>query len=201
MRFIPLFVLLLPLSAFAGQGPPAPTTIPMAAPTVAVETAPTDAERIQRGIVRRSKLSVAHQATGIATVVTMFTGQGFGLANRIAMGTGTKREDLTPTLMVHRIAAGISIGGYIGTGVLGLAMPGVDGTMKSKFAGGMGLNTNKHAALAIGHLLSFLLTGVTGALSANVALGTPAYEPLLATHQVAAGATAGLLLTSILIAR
>lgn len=160
---------------------------------------PPDGAEIGARILRRVRLAKAHKAAGKLTLVAVFTAEGFGLANRIALATGTPRGDLSPTLNLHRGFVLTSTIAYITTGSLGLAMPGLTGTRGSKFKGGLRLPSNRHAALAVGHMISMLTAGVTGILQAHVLDGTPAYEPLLVAHHIAAGTTSAFMVAAVVV--
>ena len=153
--------------------------------------------QVQRGVEKRLRLLKLHRALGIASAVTMFTAQSFGLVNRIALAEGVKRDDLQPTLALHRVFVGSSLVTYFGAGAVAVGMPGPGGDRASKLlSGGPKVMRNVHIGLAVAHAIALAVAGTTGVLQAYVARGTPAWEPLVTTHQIAASTAAGLMLTA-----
>jgi hypothetical protein len=153
--------------------------------------------QIQQGVEKRLRLLKVHRALGIASAVTMFTAQSFGLVNRIALGQGVKRDELEPTLMLHRVFVGSSLVTYFGAGAVAIGMPGPGGDRASKaLLGGPRVLRNVHIGLSIAHAIALAVAGTTGVLQAYVARDTSAWEPLVTTHQIAASTAAGLMLTA-----
>ena len=157
---------------------------------------------VQRNVERRLRLIEIHKGFGTVSAVAMFTAQGFGLANRIALGSGVHRDQLAPTLMLHRVFVATSLVGYFGAGGIALGMPGPGGDRKSKgLLGGPKVGRNVHIGLSIGHAIALAVAGTTGILQAYVAKDTLQWEPLVTAHQIAASTAAGLMLTAVFVVK
>ncbi len=202
-----LALVLAPLPALAAEPanhvPPSELhllDLPSPASLTKTDAAETDVSRVQRNVERRLKMVRAHRVLGMVSLVTMFTAQSFGLVNRIALAEGVPRKDLQPTLMLHRVFVGSSLITYFGAGGIALGMPGPGGDRASKkLAGGPKVMRNVHVGISIAHAIALAITGTTGILQAYVARDTPAWEPLVTTHQVAASTAAGLMMGAVII--
>lgn len=186
---------------------PAPTTLNLLplpdVPSAAVESEVPDVEVIRARIEKRTKMVKAHQGLGALAAISMFTAQGFGLFNRIALGEGLlTRDELAPTLNLHRVFVSLTLVSYASAGVVALAMPGPGGTRASKgLIGGPRVLRNVHIGLSIAHAVAMATTLTTGILQAHVYKDTPAWDGLVTTHHIAASTTAGLLLTAAFVIR
>ena len=172
-------------------------------PSSSVESEVPDVEVIRARIEKRTKMVKAHQGLGALAAISMFTAQGFGLFNRIALGEGLlTRDELAPTLNLHRVFVSLTLVSYASAGVVALAMPGPGGTRASKgLIGGPKVLRNVHIGLSIAHAVAMATTITTGILQAHVYKDTPAWDGLVTTHHIAASTTAGLLLTAAFVIR
>ena len=174
--------------------------IPSPASLTESVAAETDVSRVKKNVELRLKMVKAHRVLGMVSLVTMFTAQSFGLVNRIALAEGVPRKDLEPTLMLHRVFVGSSLITYFGAGGIALGMPGPGGDRASKkLSGGPKVMRNVHVGMSIAHAIALAITGTTGILQSYVARDTPAWEPLVTTHQIAASTAAGLMMGAVII--
>jgi len=143
----------------------------------------------------RPKLVDVHVGLSVASAVSLFTASGFGLANRIALGSGMTKSDIAPTRWVHRIAAGTATGTYLASGVAAIAIPGLDGTLAGKAPGPQTpLGRRLHVGLSVAHFATLMGTLATGLIQANVLESGEAWEGTVTTHHVLASTTATLLI-------
>ncbi len=181
------------------ESPGAPDATSSEETTEAI-TSDANLDAVKRNVEKRLHLIKVHKGFGTLSAVAMFTAQGFGLVNRIALAEGVSRDELAPTLMLHRAFVATSLVGYFGAGGIAIGMPGPAGDRASKaLLGGPKVTRNVHIGLSIAHAIALAVAGTTGVLQAYVARDTKHWEPLVTTHQIAASTAAGLMLTAVFV--